>query len=165
MTFASGLLTANGKINDLIDKSVNPCDNETWLNKVTRKDSDQMINLIVRKTTLYVYLERSMNMEEQHEEELDRRRIAPRSRSLRKFTDRMVDLKARAHLCDSKIPAELYAAKIWDDLQPCQEDGTPLIERSSGLPKLNRHSQRLAGLRSSDLQKLSILETQKYIHR
>ena len=115
----------------------------------------------ITETTAYVYLGRSMNMENNMKEEMDRRRRAAWAAfgPLKEATDHIVDPKLRAHLFDSTVlPALCYAAETWADTTTTSRNLRTThraLERS--LLKLNRHSQRLAGLRSSDLRNQSHL--------
>ncbi|EYC07574.1 hypothetical protein Y032_0069g294 [Ancylostoma ceylanicum] len=66
----------------------------------------------------YVYLGRSLNMENDLKEELSRRRRAARVafEPLREATDQLTDHELRDHLSDSTVlPALCYAAETWSD--------------------------------------------------
>ncbi|KAK6754350.1 hypothetical protein RB195_013384 [Necator americanus] len=87
----------------------------------------------------YVYLGRSMNMENDSKEELNRRMRAAWAAfaAVMEATDQLTDQNLLAHLLDSTVlPALCYAAET-------------ALERC--LLKFNRRTQHLAGLRSSDL--------------
>ncbi|KAK6749350.1 hypothetical protein RB195_001764 [Necator americanus] len=97
------------------------------------------------ETLSYVYLGRSMNMENDLKVELNRsmRAACAAFAAVREATDQLTDQDLRAHLFDSTVlPALCYAA------------GTAL-ERC--LLKFNRRTQHLAGLRSSDSRGMSRL--------
>ncbi|EYB96857.1 hypothetical protein Y032_0146g2539 [Ancylostoma ceylanicum] len=66
----------------------------------------------------YVYLGRSLNMENYLKEELGRRRRAAWAvfGPLRGATEQLIDHELRAHLFDSTVlPALYYAAETWSD--------------------------------------------------
>ncbi|KAK6757253.1 hypothetical protein RB195_015213 [Necator americanus] len=68
-------------------------------------------------TSSYVYLGRSMNMENDLKEELNRRMRAAWAAftAVREATDQLTDQDLRAHLFDSTVlPALCYAAETWD---------------------------------------------------
>ena len=115
----------------------------------------------ITETSTYVYLGRSMNMENDMKEELDRRRRAAWAAfgPLKEVTDQLTDPKLRAHLFDSTVlPALCYAAETWTDTSATSRTLRTThraLERS--LVKIGRLSQRLHGLRSSDIRKLSHL--------
>ncbi|WKX88735.1 hypothetical protein Q1695_008393 [Nippostrongylus brasiliensis] len=72
----------------------------------------------IAETKYYVYLRRSMNMDNDMKEELIRRRRAAWSAfgSLKEATDQLQDADLRAHLFDSTVlPALCYAAETWPD--------------------------------------------------
>ncbi|KAK6751408.1 hypothetical protein RB195_003042 [Necator americanus] len=67
------------------------------------------------ETSSYVYLGRSMNMENDLKEELNRRMRAAWA-AVREATDQLTDQDLRAHLFDSTVlPALYYAAETWAD--------------------------------------------------
>ncbi|KAK6760483.1 hypothetical protein RB195_021810 [Necator americanus] len=113
------------------------------------------------ETPSHVYLGRSMNMEKDLKEELNRRMRATWAAfvAVREATDQLTDQGLRAHLFDSTvIPALCYAAETWADT--AATSGKLLnthraLERC--LLKFNRRTQHLACLRSSDLRRMSRL--------
>ncbi|KAK6761889.1 hypothetical protein RB195_022833 [Necator americanus] len=109
------------------------------------------------ETPSYVYLGRSMNMENDLEEELNRRMRA--FAAVREATDQLTDQDLRAHLFDSTVlPALCYAAETWADTAATSRKLLTThraLERC--LPKFNRRPQHLAGLRNSDLRGMSRL--------
>ncbi|KAK6761527.1 hypothetical protein RB195_022555 [Necator americanus] len=113
------------------------------------------------ETPSYVYLGRSMNMENDLEEELNRRMRAAWATfaAVREATDQLTDQDLRAHLFDSTVlPALCYAAKTWADTAATSRKLLTThraLERC--LLKFNRRTQHLAGLRSSDLRGISRL--------
>ena len=115
---------------------------------------------LISETSSYVYLGRSLNVENNMKEELDRRRRAAWAafRTLKEVTDQLTDPKLRAHLFDSTVlPALCYGAETW-----VGTSATSKILRTTHralercLLTYNRHTQHLAGLRSSDLRSLSL---------
>ncbi|KAK6757724.1 hypothetical protein RB195_015501 [Necator americanus] len=113
------------------------------------------------ETSSYVYLGRSMNMENHLEKELNRRmRVAWAAFTvISEATDQQTDQDRRAHLFDSTVlPALCYAAVTWADTAATSGKlltSHRVLERC--LRKFNRRTQQLAGLRSSDLRELSRL--------
>ncbi|KAK6750351.1 hypothetical protein RB195_002369 [Necator americanus] len=113
------------------------------------------------ETPSYVYLGRSMNMENDLKEELNRRVRAAWAAfaAVREATDQLTDHDLRAHLFDSTVlPALCYAAETWADTAAMSRKLLTThraLERC--LRKFNRRTQRLAGLRSSDLRGMSRL--------
>ncbi|KAK6737066.1 hypothetical protein RB195_019643 [Necator americanus] len=70
------------------------------------------------ETPSYVYLGRSMNMENDLKEELNRRMRAASAAfaAVREATDKLTDQDLRAHLFDSTVlPSFCYAAETWAD--------------------------------------------------
>ena len=116
---------------------------------------------LITETTSYVYLGRSMNMENNMKEELCRRRRAAWAvfEPLKEATDHLSDPILRAHLFDSTVlPALCYAAETWTDTSTTSgilRTTHRALERS--LLKYNRLTQHQAGMRSSDLRKISHL--------
>ncbi|KAK6753595.1 hypothetical protein RB195_012903 [Necator americanus] len=113
------------------------------------------------ETPSYVYLGRSMNMENDLKEELNRRMRAAWAAfaAVREATDQLTDQDLRAHLFDSTVlPALCYAAETWADTAATLRK-LPTTHRSLErcLLKFNRRTQHLAGLRSSDLRGMSCL--------
>ncbi|KAK6738990.1 hypothetical protein RB195_020837 [Necator americanus] len=113
------------------------------------------------ETPSYVYLGRSMNMENDLKEELNRRMRAAWAAfaAVREATDQLTDHDLRAHLFDSTVlPALCYAAETWADTAATSRKlliTHRALERC--LLKFNRRTQHLAGLRSSDLRGMSRL--------
>ncbi|KAK6748620.1 hypothetical protein RB195_001315 [Necator americanus] len=113
------------------------------------------------ETPSYVYLGRSMNMENDLKEELNRRMRAAWAAfaAVREATDQLTDHDLRAHLFDSTVlPALCYAAEMWADTAATSRKLLTThraLERC--LLKFNRRTQHLAGLRSSDLRGMSRL--------
>ncbi|KAK6755971.1 hypothetical protein RB195_014390 [Necator americanus] len=118
------------------------------------------------ETSSYVYLGRSMNMENDLKEELNRRvRAAWASfAAFREGTDQ--DL--RTHLFDSTIlPALCYVAETWADTAATSRK-LLITHRAleKCLLKFSRRTQHLAGPRSSDLRGMSRLrDPPKYISK
>ncbi|KAK6749788.1 hypothetical protein RB195_002036 [Necator americanus] len=113
------------------------------------------------ETPSYVYLGRSMNMENDLKEELNRRMRAAWAAfaAVREATDQLTDQDLRAHLFDSTVLSSLcYAAKTWADTTTTSRK---LLSTHRALKrcllKFNRRTQHLAGLRSSDLRGISRL--------
>ncbi|KAK6760330.1 hypothetical protein RB195_021706 [Necator americanus] len=70
------------------------------------------------ETSSYVYLGRSMNMENDLKEEMSRRMRATRAAfaPVREATDQLTDQDLPAHLFDSTVlPALCYVAETWAD--------------------------------------------------
>ncbi len=115
----------------------------------------------ITETSSYVYLGRSMNMQNDLKEELNRRRRAAWAAygPLKEATDQLTDPALRAHLFDSTVlPALCYAAETWADTAATSKalrTTHRALERS--LLKFNRRTQHLVGLRSSDLRSMSRL--------
>ncbi|KAK6729601.1 hypothetical protein RB195_006570 [Necator americanus] len=113
------------------------------------------------ETPSYVYLGRSMNMENDLKEELNRRMRAAWAAfaAVREATDQLTDQDLRAHLFDSTVlPALCYAAETWTDTAATSRKLLTThraLERC--LLKFKRRTQHLAGLRSSDLRGMSRL--------
>ncbi|VDM56732.1 unnamed protein product [Angiostrongylus costaricensis] len=116
---------------------------------------------LIAETTSYVNLGRLMNMENNMKEELDRRRRAARAAfgPIKEAIDQLSDSKIRVHHFDSAVlPVLSYAAETWVDTST-----TSRMLRTTHrafeccLLKYNRHSQYLAGMRSSELRNLSHL--------
>ncbi|KAK6758057.1 hypothetical protein RB195_015708 [Necator americanus] len=113
------------------------------------------------ETPSYVYLGRSMNMENDMKEELNRRMRAAWAAfaAVREATDQLTDQDLRAHLFDSTVlPALCYAAETWADTAATSRKlltTQRALERC--LLKFNRRKQHLAGLRSSDFRGMSRL--------
>ncbi|KAE9419496.1 hypothetical protein Angca_004325, partial [Angiostrongylus cantonensis] len=75
---------------------------------------------------------------------------------LKEATDQLKNPKVRAHLFDSTVlPALCYAAEMWVDTSTTSRI-LRTTHRAVGrcLLRHNRHSQYLAGMRSSDLRNL-----------
>ncbi|KAK6757899.1 hypothetical protein RB195_015615 [Necator americanus] len=107
------------------------------------------------ETSSYVYLGRSMNMENDLKEELNRMRAAWAAfAAVRDATDQLTDQDLRAHLFGSTVlPTLCYAAETWADTEATFRKLLTThraLERC--LLKFNRRTQHLAGLRSSDLK-------------
>ncbi|KAK6757418.1 hypothetical protein RB195_015317 [Necator americanus] len=113
------------------------------------------------ETSSYIYLGRSMHMENDLKEELNRRMRAAWAAfaAVREATDQLTDQDLRAHLFDSTVlPALCYAAETWADTAATSRKlltTRRALERC--LLKFNRRIQHLAGLRSSDLRGMSRL--------
>ncbi|KAK6764765.1 hypothetical protein RB195_024914 [Necator americanus] len=122
------------------------------------------------ETPSYVYLGRSMNMENDLKEELNRRMRAGRAAfaAVRKATDQLTHQDLRAHLFDSTVlPALCYAEETWTDTATTSRK---LITTHRALErcllKFNRRTQHLAGLRSSDLRGMSrIRDPAEYVSK
>ncbi|KAK6764936.1 hypothetical protein RB195_025032 [Necator americanus] len=104
----------------------------------------------------YVYLGRSMNMENDLKEELNRRMRAAWAAfpAVREATEQLTDRDLRAHLFDSTVlPTLCYAAETWADTAATSRK---LLTTHRALErfflKFNRRTQHLACLRSSDLR-------------
>ena len=115
----------------------------------------------IMETSSYVYLGRSMNMENDLREELNRRRRAAWAAfgPLKEATDQLTDPELRAHLFDSTVlPALCYAAETWADTVATSKalrTTHRALERS--LLKMTRRKQHLVGLRSTDMRRMSRL--------
>ncbi|KAK6749318.1 hypothetical protein RB195_001742 [Necator americanus] len=113
------------------------------------------------ETLSYVYIKRSMNMENDLKEELNRimRAAWAAFATVRKATDQLTDQDLRAHLFDSTVlPALCYAAETWADTATTSRQLLTIhraLERC--LLKFNRRTQHLPGLGSSDLRGMSRL--------
>ncbi|KAK6748749.1 hypothetical protein RB195_001398 [Necator americanus] len=113
------------------------------------------------ETPSYVYLGRSVNMENNLKEELNRRMRAAWAAfaAVREATDQLTDQDVRAHLFDSTVlPALCYAAETWADTAATSRKLLTThraLERC--LLKFNRCTQHLTGLRSSELRGMSRL--------
>ena len=86
------------------------------------------------ETSSYVYLGRSMNMENDLREELNRRRRAACAAfgPLKEATDQLTDPELRAHLFNSTVlPALCYATEIWADTVTTSKDLRTTHRRSS----------------------------------
>ncbi|KAK6764609.1 hypothetical protein RB195_024799 [Necator americanus] len=107
------------------------------------------------ETPSYVYFGRSMNMKNDLKEELNRRMRAAWAAfaAVREATDQVTDQDLRAHLFDSTVlPALCYAAVTWADTAATSRKLlTTRRALEKCLPKFNHRTQRLAGLRSSEL--------------
>ncbi|KAK6736027.1 hypothetical protein RB195_018981 [Necator americanus] len=114
-------------------------------------------------TSSYVYLARSMNMENDSKEELNRRmRAAWAAFALvREATDQLADQDLRAHLFDSTaLPALCDAAETWADTAATSKKLlTTHRAHERCLLKFNRRTQHLSGPRSSDLRGVSLGKT------
>ncbi|KAK6744254.1 hypothetical protein RB195_011140 [Necator americanus] len=112
-------------------------------------------------TLSYVYLGRSMNIENDLKEELNRRMRAAWAAfaAVREATDQLRDQDLRAHLLDSTVlPALCYAAETWaDNAATSKKLLTTHRALEKCLLKFNRRTQHLAGLRSSDIRGMSRL--------
>ncbi|KAK6761907.1 hypothetical protein RB195_022847 [Necator americanus] len=122
------------------------------------------------ETPSYVYFGRSVNMENDLKEELNRRMRAAWAAfaAVREATDQLRDQDLRAHLFDSTVlPALCYAAETWADTAATSRKLLTThrtLERC--LLKFNRRPQHLAGLRSSVLTGMSRLrDTAKYVSK
>ena len=115
----------------------------------------------IAETSSYVYLGRSMNMENDLEEELNRRSRAAWAAfgPLKEATDHLTNPELRAHLFDATVlPALCYAAETWaDTVTTSRRLRTTHRALERCLLKYNRRTQHQAGLRSSDLRKMSRL--------
>ncbi|KAK6755765.1 hypothetical protein RB195_014262 [Necator americanus] len=113
------------------------------------------------ETPSYEYLGRSMNMENDLKEELNRRMRAAWAAfvAVREATDQLTDQDLRAHLFDSAVLSALcYAAETWADIATTPRKlFTPHRALERCFLKFNRRTQHLAGLRSSDLRGMSRL--------
>ncbi|KAK6765544.1 hypothetical protein RB195_025449 [Necator americanus] len=115
----------------------------------------------IMKTSLHLNLGRSMNMEKDVKEELNRRMRAAWAvfTAVREATDQLTGQDLRAQVFDSTVlPALFYAAETWADTAVTSRKvltSHRSLERC--LLKFNRRTQRLAGLRSSDLRRMSRL--------
>ncbi|KAK6767046.1 hypothetical protein RB195_026534 [Necator americanus] len=113
------------------------------------------------ETSSYVYLGRSMNMENDLRKELNRRMRAAWAAfaAVRGAMDQLTDQDLRAHLFDSTVlPALCYAAETWANTAATFRKliATPrALDRC--LLKFSRRTQHLAGLRNSDLRGMSRL--------
>ncbi|KAK6730209.1 hypothetical protein RB195_006958 [Necator americanus] len=113
------------------------------------------------ETPSYVYLRRSMNMENDLKEELNRRMRAAWAAfaAVSEATDQMTDQDLRVHLFNSTVlPALCYAAETWADTAATSRKVLTThraLERC--FLKFNRRTQHLAGLRSSDVRGMSRL--------
>ncbi|KAK6737033.1 hypothetical protein RB195_019619 [Necator americanus] len=86
----------------------------------------------------------------------------------REATDQLTDQDLRAHLFNSTVlPALCYAAETWADIAATYRKlltTNRALERC--LLKFNRRTQHIAGLRSSDLKRMSCLRDQaEYISK
>ncbi|KAK6753722.1 hypothetical protein RB195_012982 [Necator americanus] len=122
------------------------------------------------ETSSYVYLGRSMNIENDLKEELNRRMRAAWSpfAAVGEATDQLTDQDLRAHLFDSTVlPALCYAAETWADTAATSRKQLTIhraLERC--LLKFSRRTQHLAGLRSSDLRGMPRLrDPAKYVSK
>ena len=115
----------------------------------------------IAETPSYVYLGRSMNMENDLEDELNRRSRAAWAAfgPLREATDHLGNPELRADLFDATVlPALCYAAETWPDtVTTSRKLRTTHRALERCLLKYNRRTQRQAGLRSSDLRRMSRL--------
>ncbi|EYC31146.1 hypothetical protein Y032_0004g1982 [Ancylostoma ceylanicum] len=108
----------------------------------------------------YVYLGRSLNMEDDLKGELGRRRRRAGCAvfgSFREATDQVTDHELRAHLFNSTVfPALCYAAETWADTADTLKS-LRTVHRALKryLLRYNRRTQLQAGLRSSDLRRIS----------
>ncbi|KAK6765472.1 hypothetical protein RB195_025404 [Necator americanus] len=113
------------------------------------------------ETPSYVYLGRSMNMENDLKEVLNRRMRAALAAlaAVREATDQLTDQDLRAHLFDSTVlPALYYSAETWADTAATSRKLLTTHRALETCPlKLNRRTQYLAGLCSSDLEGMSRL--------
>ncbi|EYB89482.1 hypothetical protein Y032_0231g3001 [Ancylostoma ceylanicum] len=124
----------------------------------------------ITETSSYVYLGRSMNMENNTKEELDRREGAAwvSLGPLREATDQLADPHLRAHLLDSTVlPALYYAAETWTDTAAMSKT---LRTRHTALERcLLRYSWRIqhqGRLRTSDLRQISHLrDPEEYVSK
>ncbi|KAK6749120.1 hypothetical protein RB195_001616 [Necator americanus] len=113
------------------------------------------------ETSSYVYFGHSMKMENDLNEELNRRMRAAWAAftAVRKATDQLTDQDLRVHLFDSTVlPAFCYAAETWAGTAATSRKLLTThraLERC--LPKFNRRTQHLASFRSSDLRGMSRL--------
>ncbi|KAK6765464.1 hypothetical protein RB195_025399 [Necator americanus] len=121
----------------------------------------QLEGSLIVETPSYVYLGRSMNMENDLKEVLNRRMRAALAAlaAVREATDQLTDQDLRAHLFDSTLfPALCYAAETWADTAATStklRTTHRALERC--LLKFNLRTQHLADLRSSDLRGMSRL--------
>ncbi|KAK6750214.1 hypothetical protein RB195_002295 [Necator americanus] len=121
------------------------------------------------ETSSYVYLGRSMNMENDLKEELNRRMRAAWAAfaAVREATDQLTDQDLRAHLFDSTAPPGLcYAAEMWANTAATSRKlltTHKALERC--LLKFNRRIQYLAGLRSSDLRGTRLRDPAEYVSK
>ncbi|KAK6730659.1 hypothetical protein RB195_007248 [Necator americanus] len=110
----------------------------------------------ILETSSYLYLGRSINMENDMKEELHRRMRAAFTH-VTEATDQLTDQDLRAHLFDSTVlPALCYVAWTWADTSATSKK--LLITRRAlerCLLKFNRRTQHLAVLRSSDSRGMS----------
>ncbi|KAK6758791.1 hypothetical protein RB195_016178 [Necator americanus] len=112
------------------------------------------------ETSSYVYLGRSMNMENDLKEELNKRMRAAwvAFAAVREATDQLTDQDLHAHVFDSTVLLALcYAAETWADTAATRKLFTTHRALERCLLKFNRRTQHLAGLRSSDLRGMSRL--------
>ncbi|KAK6763477.1 hypothetical protein RB195_023976 [Necator americanus] len=116
----------------------------------------QLEDTQIVETSSYVYFGRSMNMENDLGEEVNRRVRAARAAfaPVREATDQLTDQDLRAHLFDSKVlPALCYATETWTDTTIASRKLLTAHRVVEGcLLKFNRSTQHLAGLRSFDLR-------------
>lgn len=115
----------------------------------------------ITETSSYVYLGRSMNMENDMKEELARRQRAAWAAfgPLREVTNQLADPDLRAHLFDMTVlPALCYAGETWAETS-ATTNALRVTHRALErcLLRYNRLSQHRAGLRSSDLRNMSRL--------
>ena len=74
--------------------------------------------LLIKETLSYVYLGRSVNAQNDLDDELNRRSTAVRAAfgPLKEVKDHLMNLELRAHLFYATVlPALCYAAKTWAD--------------------------------------------------
>ncbi|EYC42579.1 hypothetical protein Y032_0526g2947 [Ancylostoma ceylanicum] len=124
----------------------------------------------ITATSSYVYLGRSMNMENNLKEQLDRRRRAVWAAFglLWGATYQLADLDLRAHLFDfSVVPALCYAAETWADTVAMSKT-LRTIHRGfePSLLRCSRRTQHQARLRSSDLRQIFRLrDPEEYVSK
>ncbi|VDM76137.1 unnamed protein product [Strongylus vulgaris] len=105
----------------------------------------------VTETSSYVYLGRSINMENDLKEELNKAKSSlGHLRPLEEATDQLTDPEFRAHLFDSTfLPTLCYAAEMWSDSVTSKALRTTHRALERRPLKYNRRTQHLVGLRSS----------------
>ncbi|XGW11186.1 hypothetical protein V3C99_012578 [Haemonchus contortus] len=115
----------------------------------------------IKETSSYVYLGRSMNMDNDMREELVRRQKAAWAafRPLKEVTNHVPDPVHRANLFDSTVlPALCYGSETWvtsASTSKALNTSHRALERC--LLRFNRRTQYRAGLRSSDMRRMSRL--------
>ncbi|KAK6760801.1 hypothetical protein RB195_022026 [Necator americanus] len=159
--FSSSTIEAQTMLNELnetekrIGLRINRKKTQFMKNPYCEDGGVQLEGFQIVETSSYVYLGRSMNMENDLKEELNRRMRAAWA-AFYEIAEQQTDQNLRAHLFGSTVLRALcYAAETWaDTAATCRKLLTTQRALERCLRKFNKRTQHLDGLRSSDIRRM-----------